>query len=511
MLVGEWLLGEWLLGEWLLGEWWETRIGCGPRPCFRPDLDGRSFSSFLCEYFMSASSHASTATTTRSKSPASTWTRRQFMAGSLAAGAMVGAAPAFLRARNLNDRLNVAVIGCGGRGAANMRGVESENVVAICDVNQSNLQFAASRHPGARQTVDFRQLYDHAHEFDAVVVSTCEHTHALATLPALQMGKHVYCEKPLTHNVWEARIIREAAAEAGVATQMGTQIHAGENYRRVVELIQTGAIGDVNEVHVWVSRAWGWHPSEEEARKHQDIVTIQERPQESHPVPPQLNWDLWLGPAPHRDFHEVYFPGPKWYRWWDFGSGTMSDLGSHWIDLPFWALELKAPSTIEADGPPVHAELAPASMQVKYEYVEPRKLSLHWYQGTYKPAIWTNGEIPQWDSGVLFIGEEGMLLADYGKHQLLPEEKFADFNPPDPFIPPSPGHHAEWVQACKSGDTPTCNFEYAGWLTEANHLGNVAYRSGQGLQWDADAMKVLNTSEADRFLRREYRKGWVLT
>jgi predicted dehydrogenase len=437
-------------------------------------------------------------------------TRRALLAGSLAAGASLGAAPAFLRARNLQEKLNVAIIGCGGRGAANMRGVESENIVALCDVNQNNLHGAALRHPNARQVVDFRQLYDHAHEFDAVVVSTCEHTHALATLPALQLGKHVYCEKPLTHNIWEARVIREAAEAARVATQMGTQVHATENYRQVVELIQTGAIGAVHEVHVWVSRAWGWHATEQEARHHNDIVFVQDRPTESHPVPPQLNWDLWLGPAPRRDFHEVYFPGPKWYRWWDFGSGTMSDLGSHWIDLPFWALDLRAPSTIEAEGPPVHPELAPASMKVTYQYDEPHSVSLSWYQGTYKPEVWSAGEIPPWDSGVLFIGEDGMLLADYGKHQLLPEEQYAEFARPDPFIPRSPGHHVEWVEACKSGAVPTCNFEYAGWLTEANHLGNVAYRVGEKLDWDPPSMRVVNTSAADRYLRREYRRGWVL-
>ncbi len=156
----------------------------------------------------------------------------------------------------------------------------------------------------------------------------------------MQLGKHVYCEKPLTHNVWEARIIREAAAKAKVATQMGTQIHASDNYRRVVELVQTGAIGPVREVHVWVGRAWG-RQSDEDARKNGDIVSVRERPSGSSPIPSGLDWDLWLGPAPARPFHEVYFPGPKWYRWWDFGNGTMSDLGSHWIDLPFWALKLQ--------------------------------------------------------------------------------------------------------------------------------------------------------------------------
>ncbi|MEO2023883.1 MAG: Gfo/Idh/MocA family oxidoreductase [Pirellulaceae bacterium] len=438
-------------------------------------------------------------------------TRRQFTRTTIAASSLF-AAPAILRGRNLNEKLNVAVIGCGGRGASNMRSVESENVVAVCDVNENNLEFAARRHPRARKAIDFRRLYDRANEFDAVTVSTCEHTHAFATLPALQMGKHVYCEKPLTHNVWEARVIREAADKAKVATQMGTQIHAGDNYRRVVELVQSGAIGAVSEAHVWVGRAWG-RQSKADSRKARDIVYVQERPKESQPVPANLNWDLWLGPAPKRPFHEVYFPGPKWYRWWDFGNGTMSDLGSHWIDLPFWALKLKVPLTIEAAGPPPHAEIAPASMQVKYEYGargEMPPVTVNWYQGANKPAILQQQQIPQWGSGVLFVGDKGMLLSNYGKYVLLPEKKFADFQPPEPFIAKSRGHHAEWIHACKTGEPTTCNFDYAGWLTEANHLGNVAFRAGQKLAWDAATMKAKNVPEADRFIRREYRKGWKL-
>jgi predicted dehydrogenase len=291
--------------------------------------------------------------------PAGKLSRRQFHGGVIASTFGVLAAPAYLRGRNLNDRLNIAVIGVGGRGALNLASISSENIVALCDVYEPAIREAAESHSHARKERDFRRLFDHAREFDAVVVSTTEHTHAFATLPALQLGKHVYCEKPLTHNVWEARLIREAAARAGVATQMGTQIHATENYRRVVELIQTGAIGQVSEVHVWVARAWG-RQSEEEARKNRDIVSVTERPTGDSQIPRGLDWELWLGPAPSRPFHEVYFPGPKWYRWWDFANGTMSDLGSHWIDLPFWALKLQAPRTVEAFGPPPHPEIAPA-------------------------------------------------------------------------------------------------------------------------------------------------------
>jgi predicted dehydrogenase len=429
-------------------------------------------------------------------------------------GSAVGAfaAPGIVRGRNLNEKLNIAVIGVGGRGASNLSDVSSENIVALCDVYEPALDAVGEKHRLARRHADFRRVYDHANEFDAVVVSTTEHTHAFATLPALQLGKHVYCEKPLTHNVWEARIIREAAEKARVATQMGTQIHAGDNYRRVVELIQTGAIGPVSEVHVWVGRAWG-RQSDEDARKNGDIVSVRERPQGSSPMPKGLDWDLWLGPAPARPFHEVYFPGPKWYRWWDFGNGTMSDLGSHWIDLPFWALKLHAPRTIEAFGPPPHPELAPASMHVVYEY-EPQGeqpgLKLTWYQGADKPEPWKTGALPKWGSGVLFVGSKGMLLSDYGRHVLLPEKEFRDFKRPEPFIPKSLGHHAEWIHACKTGKPTTCAFAYSGWLTEANHLGNVAYRAGKKLEWDAARLYARNAPEAEPFIHREYRKGWTL-
>jgi len=451
----------------------------------------------------------------RQTSPATSQsvTRRRFLKAAAIAGASSFAAPAILSAKGVIEKLNIAVIGAGGRGGANLGAVAgTENIVTLCDVNEGNLGRAASNHPKARTFVDYRKVFDHANEFDAVIVSTCEHTHAFATLAALQNGKHVYCEKPLTHSIWEARVIREAAAKAKVATQMGIQIHSGSNYRRVVELIQTGAIGPVREAHVWVSRAWGWQ-SPEDAKKHGDIVSTQERPTDSSPIPKGLDWDLWLGPAPERPFNNIYFPGPKWYRWWEWGSGTMSDLGSHWNDLPFWALKLQAPLSIEASGPPPSPDLAPASMQATYEYgprgdMPPVKLT--WYQGVNKPKIWTEKGIPQWDSAVLFIGDRGMLLSDYGKHVLLPEDQFKDFKRPDPFIPDSPGQQAEWLRACKTDLQTTCNFEYSGWLTEANHLGNVAYRVGKKIEWDAANLRCPNAPEAAHIIRREYRKGWNL-
>ncbi len=448
--------------------------------------------------------------------------RREFLrrSGWLAGGALALGAPGWGalqaalggRTKGANERLDIAMIAVGGRGGANLGGVASENIVALCDVFQPAVDKAGQKYPRAKKYQDFRRLFDDEKIFDAVVVSTCEHTHPFAVLPALQLRKHVYCEKPLTHDVWEASIIIEAARKAGVATQMGTQIHAGDNYRRVVELIQTGAIGPVRECYVWVSRAWGWQ-SDADAKAHGDIVSARERPSGSSPVPQGLDWDLWLGPAPERPFHEVYWPGPKWYRWWDFGNGTMSDLGSHWNDLPWWALKLDRPLTIEAEGPPAHAEIAPASMHAVYTYGARGELppvTLHWYQGVMKPKPFAEGLIPKWGDAVLFVGEKGMLLSDYGKHVLLPEEKYKDFQRPAPFIPKSKGHYQEWIDACKTGAPTTCNFLYSGPLTIANHLGNVAYRVGAKLEWDAANLQAKNCSAAAPFIRREYRKGWRL-
>lgn len=445
--------------------------------------------------------------------------RREFAVGSAAAAVgTVLSSPSLSSAPPVHSfpdsTLRVAFIGVGGRGGSNLRSVAKDpavKVVALCDVDQRRVAAAGKLFPDAKTFRDFRDLY-RGDDFDAVVVSTCEHSHAFATLPALRMRKHVYCEKPLTHNVAEARLITTAAAEAGVATQMGTQIHAGENYRRVVELIQSGAIGNVSAAHVWVGRAWGLQ-SEQDAKANKDIVFVTERPQVEQKPPEYLDWDLWIGPAPYRPFNEVYFPGPKWYRWWDFGNGTMSDLGSHWNDLPYWALQLDAPTSVTARGDAPHPEIAPASMSARYEY-GPRgdmpACSLTWYQGSEKPQLWLDQEIPQWNSGVLFVGDQGMLLSDYRKHVLLPEDKFKSFEAPKPFLAKSPGHHEEWLAACRDGSPTGSDFSYAGPLTEANHLGNVAFRAGGRIEWDAKRMQVTNNVLANKFCSREPREGWTL-
>lgn len=466
--------------------------------------------------------------------------RRQFLAKGAASSAALFAAPAFLRGQHLNSNLHVAFIGCGGRGGSNLNTIANQksvgvHVTGLCDVNKQALHAAAQKHSQARTFVDFRELYDELKDYDAVVVSTTEHTHAFAVMPALRMGKHVYCEKPLTRDIQECRRLTEFAAKTNVKTQMGTQIHGTANYRRVVEKIWAGAIGPVRECHVWVDRAWGLQ-SEEASKKHKDIVFVENRPAEAMMPPDFLDWELWLGPAPSRPYHEVYFPGPKWYRWWDFANGTMSDLGSHFVDLAFWALRLDAPKTVEAFGIPPHAELAPATMTAVYEYGErtgwgplegsssigtpPADVAktmpackLVWYQGEHKPPQFTDGTIPnpeKWRSGHLFVGDKGMLLSNYGSHILLPEKNFTEYKAPEPFIADVPGQHEEWLLAIANNGKTGSPFSYAGPLTEANHLGGVAYRAGQKIEWNAAEMRITNVPDANRFVQRQPRAGWSL-
>ncbi|MBX6315850.1 MAG: Gfo/Idh/MocA family oxidoreductase [Isosphaeraceae bacterium] len=424
--------------------------------------------------------------------------RREFLrqvADAGVAAALTGRALA--GPKSPNEKLNLAVIGTARRAAANIDEVKGENIVALCDIDDRLLGRASEKFPRAKTFNDFRKLLDAmANQIDAVVVSTADHTHAPASVAAMKLGKHVYCEKPLTHDVYEARVATETAAEQKVVTQMGTQIHAGDNYRRVVELVRSGAIGPVRAVHVWCGRSWSGG----------------DRPKETPPVPPYLHWDLWLGPAPERPYHPTYQP-QNWRRWWDFGNGTLGDMACHYMDLPFWALDLKYPLTVEAEGPPVHPETTPPWLIVRYEFPargEQPPLKLTWYDGDKRPSLLAEKDLPRWNSAVLFVGDKGMLLADYTRHQLYPESEYRDFSPPPATIPPSIGHHAEWIAACKTGGPTTCHFGYSGPLTEAVLLGNVAYRVGQKLHWDAESLKATNCPEAERYIRREYRRGWTL-
>ena len=487
--------------------------------------------------------------------PSPAISRRKFLRRSLVTAGVVAGAPAFLRGQNLNSRLNIAFIGAGGRANSSLSELTlsaatapaaaqknaaralaelggepgahpDENVVLLCDINQQTLDGAGLRFPKARKIVDLRRVFDHANEFDAVVVSTAEHTHVFAAWLALTHGKHLYCEKPLAYNIWETRLLRETAAKfPKLSTQMGNQGHASAARRTLREILDTGVIGPVREVHVWADRAWGLQDaaSAEKFDKPHGFYNgtqIVERFKEEMPAPAHLNWDLWIGPAPMRPFHATYFPGPRWYRWWDFANGTMSDLGSHDNDVPFTVLDLwrtdakgnrvLAPISVEASSPNVptpHPELAPATLMATFRFAatgaQPA-LKLVWHQGDSKPPGWT----PAWGNrSSIFIGDKGMLL---GNGKLLPEEKFAGFTPPPARIPRSPGHWVEWVNFAKgNGPVPGSNFQYSGWTTECNHLGNVAYRAGKKLEWDYAARRATNAPGAAPLIKRpSFRSGW---
>ncbi len=423
--------------------------------------------------------------------------RRTFLKTSLltTGGFWVAAGTGLARKLSPNEKLNLGFVGTMNRAGENIKALRDQNIVALCDIEDKLLAAAQTHFPKAKTYADFRRMLDRR-DLDAVVVSTPDHTHAVATMAALKSGRPVYCEKPLAHEVFEVRAVTQAAAKYKLATQMGTQIHATANYRRVVELIEKEAVGAVGEVHVWCNRVW----------------TGDIRPTETPPIPAGLHWNLWLGPAPERPYAPEYQPR-AWRRWWDFGGGTLGDMGCHYIDLPFWALKLHAPTSIEAEGPPPHTETTPAWLIVRYQF--PARgplpaLQLTWYNSGKVPELIKEEKVPAWSSGVLFVGSKGMLLADYTRRLLLPEKEYEGFQPPAPYLPDSIGHHKEWVAACKGGAPALCNFSYAGPLAETVLLGNVAYRTGRKLEWDAAACRVSNTRDADQFIRRAYRKGWKL-
>ncbi|QDU97942.1 Gfo/Idh/MocA family protein [Lignipirellula cremea] len=437
--------------------------------------------------------------------------RRHFLAATSAAavGGYFSQTAAAEDSTSPNERLNIAAVGATGRAGADLRGVASQNIICIADVDQNLLEQGSKPYPDARRYEDFRVMLEkEGDKIDAVVIGTPDHTHAPAAAMAMRMKKHVYCEKPLTNTVREARVLAELARDNKLVTQMGNQIHAGDNYRRVVELIQSGVIGPVREAHVWVGVDYGGG-----------------RLGKTKPVPPNLNWDLWQGPATARPYCDITIKGePKplhpfnWRWFWDYGSGGLGDFGCHYMDLVHWALDLTAPTKVSASGPPVLPQAAGAGLTVEYEYpargdLPPVKLT--WNDGGKKPAIArtlkdADGKPLDWSGAQLFVGEKGMILSNYGKHLLLPVDRFADFTPPEPTIPNSIGHHAEWIQAIRTGGPTTCNFTYAGALTEAVLLGVAAYRSGQTLEWDAKNFQVTNAPEAQQYLHREYRKGWTL-
>ena len=404
-----------------------------------------------------------------------------------------------------SERLNIAGIGVGGQGRNDINRINSENtenIVALCDVDDIRAAETFEQFPKAKKYRDFRKMLEKEKGIDAVVIATPDHTHAVASMMAIKMGKHVYCEKPLTHSVYEARKITEAAHEHRVITQMGIQLHATEAVKTLVEMLKTGVIGKVSEVHLWSNKPEG-------------TPMGTERPKETPPVPPTLDWDLWLGPAPYRPYHPAYVPS-TWRAWWDFGSGRLGDMGCHIIDPAFWALKLDYPRTIEAYSTRVNNETYPIASVVRYQFDargDMPPVRIYWYSGGIYP--WRPEELkearnlPQ--EGGLYVGEKGKILAPHwARPRLIPESKMKGFSPPEPFLPRGVNHYQEWVQACKGGPKPLANFDYAGPLTEMVLLGNVAIRAGKKLVWDGPKMQITNVQQANQHLSRQYRRGWTL-
>jgi predicted dehydrogenase len=410
-----------------------------------------------------------------------------------------------------SEKVNIAGIGAGGQGGHDIEQMSSENMVALCDVDWARAAGTFKRFANARKYKDFREMLDKEDKnIDAVVVGAPDHIHAVASVAAIKRGKHVYCEKPLTHSVYEARMVAQAAREHKVATQMGNQGQASEETRLMCEYIWAGAIGPVREVHVWTDRP---------LRGIDDVYWPQGvgRPTETPPVPETLAWDLWLGPAPDRPYNEAYVPF-KWRGWWDFGTGALGDIGCHSIDPVWRALKLTAPTSVEASCTLTNKETYPAASMVTYNFPARGDMpaaKLTWYDGGLRPArpkAMPDGE-QMGEGGILFVGDDGVMMG----HRLLPESKRQKFGKPAQVIPRSPGHYREWIDACKGGKPAGSNFDHAGPLAEAVLLGNVALRPElkeklmRGpLLWDSANLSITNIPEANKFLRRDYREGWTL-
>jgi predicted dehydrogenase len=429
--------------------------------------------------------------------------RRQFL-GSAAAAAVFTIVPRHVlggpRFVPPSEKLNIACVGVGGQGASDLQFFQSENIVALCDVDSVRAAETFKAFDAAKKYTDFRRMLDAEDKnIDAVAVATPDHTHAVIAMTAVRMGKHVYCQKPLCHDIDEVRRLTLAAREQGVMTQMGTQVHAWEEVKLLVEMIRSGAIGKVRRVDLWSGKNWGGGT----------------RPTDTSDVPATLDWDLWLGPAPQRAYHPTYLP-EQWRRWWDFGTGTLGDMACHIFDPAWWALDLDAPTSVETQPAPFNDETYPTRTSIKWEF--PAKgdrppVTVTWCDGENRPPrppeLEAERTLPR--EGGLYYGETGTILLQHiAAPRLLPESRMKDFKRPERTLPRGVDHYQDWIRACKGGPRPLSNFDYAGAMTEAILLGNIAAKAGQKLEWDAAGMKITNIPEANKFLKRSYRAGWTL-
>lgn len=402
-----------------------------------------------------------------------------------------------------NEKLNIAGIGVGGQGGGDMNALSSENIVALCDVDEERAAGTFKKFPNAKKYKDFRRMLEKEHKnIDAVMIATPDHCHAPAAIMAMKMGKHVYVEKPMAHTILEARRMTEVAKEMGVVTQMGQGGHAGEGLRLTYEFIHDGAIGTVREVHVWSDRPiWP-----------QGV----DRPKDTPPIPKTLDWDSWLGPARWRPYHNAYVPF-NWRGWWDFGCGAMGDMAVHNADPAFFCLDLDAPTAVEAESSGTNDETLPKWSIITYEFPARGNrpaVKMIWYDGGKmppRPPELEEGRNLE-DNGILFVGDKGKILCGgwSGPPRLIPESRMKEYERPEKSLPRSPGHHQEWIDGCKAGrpEMAKAGFWYSGPFTESLLVGNLAVRLGKRVEWDAKTMRSPNCPEADNYITKFYRAGW---
>lgn len=449
--------------------------------------------------------------------------RRAFLGGAAGTVAAFTVVPSHVLAgaagQRPSDKLNLAAIGIGGMGSANINACSSENFVALCDVDDGHAGKVFNRFPNAGKYKDFRVMLDKEDKnIDGVVVATPDHTHGVVGMACIQHGKHVYMQKPLAHSIWEVRKLTEAAREAKVQTQMGNQGHSSDEIRMLWEWIADGAIGPVHEVYAWTDRPVGGDPWSD--------FPIMARPKDTPDVPKTLDWDLWLGPAPYRPYHPIYHP-MSWRGFWDFGTGALGDMGCHIVDPAFWVLQLGQPTRVEATTthyqPDVAAETFPRASIIRYEFPargEMPPVKLTWTDGRLMPPRPRDLEPGRRldGSGALFIGEKGTIM--HGSHgagglRIIPETKMRAYKRPEKTLPRvkggQSGHEQDWVRACKDGKPASSSFEYGGPLTEMVLLGVLAMRfKDMPLEWDPVNLKVTNLPEADKLIRPPFRDGWAL-
>jgi predicted dehydrogenase len=451
--------------------------------------------------------------------------RRSFLFGASVAGFGIFAQGKGASGRVApNDTLNIACIGVGGKGRSDTEdAARNGRIVALCDIDQQRLDSMAGRFKEAKKYNDYRELlHELGDKIDAVTVSCPDHSHAVAAVTAMRMGKHVYCQKPLAHSVWEARLMRETAHQKGVCTQMGNQGTAADGFRRGAELVRSGAIGEVREVHAWTNRPFKYW------KQSPDIVA---RPKDTPPIPAHVHWDLFLGPAAERPYNRVYHPH-DWRGWWDFGTGSLGDMACHTSNLAFTALQLGLPVRVSAKSGEINSETYPAWAIITYEFpargnLPPVKLT--WYEGAKNGKrnlppkdIFPDDSFQPSDSGLLLVGSKWRMYSpnDYGEVQMLwPTKDYSDLKVPDRFLPRVDESHGtdnaqklEWVQAIRAGKPSLAmsNFDYAATMTEAMLLGNIAVRSGEAFEYNPATGEIDGSSAASQYLKPYFRKGWEI-